>query len=148
MENRPEEYQLKRFKKIQELPGVEDLWTQSHTAEEQGDVARALKLQEQIVFIEDCSYASVFRMAWLYYLAGDLRRSLDYYHKAWEVSEGREWPLYGMRNCYQAMGDSSAVNRVSRKIQLFDTRDVEEKSVRSDCPDRLSACEKECLLTF
>jgi tetratricopeptide (TPR) repeat protein len=147
MENAQQASQLKRFKKIQALAQVEDLWAESLAAEERGDLARALEIQEQIVLAEDSSYASVFRMAWLYYCAGDLQRSLEYYQKAWEVSEGREWPLYGLRNCYQALGDLTSVNLVTQRIQLFNTAaDDREKSVQTGGPQQLSRDEKDCLL--
>ncbi len=107
----------KQLKKIKDMARIEALWGKTRTAEERGDLVRAIEIQERIVLLDASTYASVCRLASLYCRNANYDRALDCYQKAWDISEERNWPLQGMRDCYQAMGDSDAVRQIERRLR-------------------------------
>lgn len=94
----------------------EVLWSESRTAEAAGDLFTALELQEQIFQRGDASYAVFFRLGWLHYLCGKYTTAISFYMKALRNSKGETWPLYGLKNCFTALGDSNAAYMLEQEI--------------------------------
>ena len=105
------------LKKSKDMDRIETLWQKSRSAEERGNLMRAIEIQKRIVSNESPTYASIFRLASLYYRNQNYNHALDCYQKAWDISESMNWPLEGMRNCYQAMGNAAEALQINRRLQ-------------------------------
>ncbi len=108
----------------EDVASLQELWVESHQAELAGRITRALEIHEQILSRIGTSYAAYLRAGWLHYQAGGYRRSMHFYVTAMLLSPEDCSPLYGMRNCYAAMGDAEAVARITRVICTTDERGV------------------------
>lgn len=58
------------------------LWEASLEAERDGRIAEALQFQEQLMEAGDISSAACFRLAWLYFLAGNDTCASRFYDRA------------------------------------------------------------------
>ena len=107
---------MRLFIKTRNMARIEALWDKSRNAEEKGNLTRAIEIQKQIISLGGPTYAAIFRLASLYYRNKNYEGALDFYEQAWSISDSRDWPLEGMRNCYQAMGDSTTFNQIDQRL--------------------------------
>jgi tetratricopeptide (TPR) repeat protein len=110
----------KPINNIKNMARIEALWGKTRAAEQRGDLDRAIAIQKQLVLIDESSYASVSRLASLYYLQGNYSEALECYQQVWAISDDRNWPLQGMRDCYRALGDSGAVRLMEQRLHEWE----------------------------
>lgn len=94
---------------------TQKLWNASRRAENGGDLSGALEIHKQILIGDKASYASCLRAGWLYYKLGSYEESLRYYERA-SVLSSDAWPLYGIMNCLNALGEAEEAGRVAECI--------------------------------
>lgn len=97
----------------------QERWAASRRAEEQGDAVKALEIHLGLINEEAPSYAVMLRAGWLYYQLGLYEVALRYYELACSMSK-EDWPLYGIKKCLIALGESYTLIEAGELVREAD----------------------------